>query len=377
MENKINELQSLYRKALYDCNVEQLIKEISSSRIGSSLYENLICSFIILYLVDKDNKENKDVRFIIKNQFQDLSIVHTLKQTYENKKYIIDRYKYKIQSDYLLALIIFLIPIKNSEEKYTPTSINQLVIKLLDFQDDDYVLAIEPGIGNFLIDAYISNKMPSYSGMESIYSYFEILNFRNLIGDFNFTLINQSLLLYKSKDLYNKVYSNHPLSIVRKKKDFITSNEEINKFIMKFKYNIYFDWLYNYILVNSITESGKAISLMITGTLDKKVNLNIQKYFIENGYIETIILLPANLYQFITIETTLIVFSKNNKLVNMVDARSLTSRLNREKYYFCNDDIDLIINLIGKNSDFSRVVENSEIISNYYYLNPLKYLIES
>ena len=72
---------------------------------------------------------------------------------------------------------------------------------------------------------------------------------------------------------------------------------------------------------------------MTNGSVSNITDMKIKKYFIENGYIETIISLPANLFNSTTIPTTLMVLSKNNKKVRMVECIKTISTRKKKKYY--------------------------------------------
>ena len=58
----------------------------------------------------------------------------------------------------------------------------------------------------------------------------------------------------------------------------------------------------------------------------KKVIKNIRKYFIENGYIESIILLPENILIHYPVSLALIVFSKKNQKIRFIDASKFYSK---------------------------------------------------
>ena len=57
-------------------------------------------------------------------------------------------------------------------------------------------------------------------------------------------------------------------------------------------------------------ESGKAVAIMTNGATWNSSDKKIRKFFIENGYVEAVISLPAKLFNGFAIPTTLIVFSK-------------------------------------------------------------------
>ena len=112
---------------------------------------------------------------------------------------------------------------------------------------------------------------------------------------------------------------------------------------------------------------------MTNGSVSNITDMKIKKYFIENGYIETIISLPANLFNSTTIPTTLMVLSKNNKKVRMVDA-SRQYQQERRRNIMSDENIDNILQSVHSDTEISIVVSNEEIIENDANLNPRRYI---
>ena len=84
--------------------------------------------------------------------------------------------------------------------------------------------------------------------------------------------------------------------------------------------NASLEWLHYIELMKNLKDEGKAISLVESKILYDNENIKIRKYFIENGYIEAIILLPKNMMIGLNDSLVFIVFSKGNKKIRFVDA---------------------------------------------------------
>ena len=91
------------------------------------------------------------------------------------------------------------------------------------------------------------------------------------------------------------------------------------------------EWLFNLLTINHLTDDGRALSVVKINTLSNPKNKNIRKYFIENGYIESIILLPENILIGSSVSLALIVFSKGNKKIRFVDASNFYTKERRKK----------------------------------------------
>ena len=92
-----------------------------------------------------------------------------------------------------------------------------------------------------------------------------------------------------------------------------------------------------------LSEDGKAVGIMTNGSTWNQSDSAIRSYFIENGLIECVIALPARLFAGTAIATSMIVFSRNNKGVRLVDASELFVK-GRRVNELSAENISLIIN---------------------------------
>lgn len=138
--------------------------------------------------------------------------------------------------------------------------------------------------------------------------------------------------------------------------------------------NASLEWLHYIELMTNLKDEGKAISLVESKILYDNENIKIRKYFIENGYIEAIILLPKNMMIGLNDSLVFIIFSKGNKKIRFVDASNFgkIKKFKEKKISILKDnDVDEIINLLNNeiNSKTSISKKIEDFSKNYYNLD--------
>lgn len=132
------------------------------------------------------------------------------------------------------------------------------------------------------------------------------------------------------------------------------------------------DWLFAEKCVELLSDNGKAVCIMTNGSTWNQSDRKMREKFITAGYIETMIALPANIYSSTAVSTTLMVLSKGNKQVNLVDATEIFTP-SRRINLLTDNDISEILEAIGSSSSISCTVSNEEIAGNNYELYPKNY----
>lgn len=127
--------------------------------------------------------------------------------------------------------------------------------------------------------------------------------------------------------------------------------------------------------VENLEQSSKFVSVVLNKfTFEDRFKL-FRKQLIDNGQIESIILLPNKLFEGTAISATMIVFSNGNDAITVVDASKQYHVENRNKNIFSDDDIDKIMNACYTETNFSKRVSISEIAENNYSLSPPLYIL--
>ena len=134
------------------------------------------------------------------------------------------------------------------------------------------------------------------------------------------------------------------------------------------------DWLYILNTVLHLEEGGKAVIMTTNGTTwNGGLSKSIRERFIKMGWIEAVIALPANLYSSTSIPTSMLVLSKGNKTVRMIDASSM-AEVGRRQNMLSDECITHIVSLLNEDSDNAKSVSIEEIQKQDYAINPSRFL---
>ena len=222
----------------------------------------------------------------------------------------------------------------------------KLFLNILDIKDNEEVLNLYSDLGDFLIASSLSNSSVTIYGSEdyfvrdklsilkaSLFSNnikFENTDKENGIVFNDSDEENISTLKYFENRESRKVdkiflnlsqisgyYKNNIKEVTEEYRSKLENNFKIPNEILK---NASLEWIFHILLINQLKEKGKGISLIETNILYEPKNKNIRKYFVENGYIESIIYLPKNMLIDYPLPLALIVFSKENKKIKFIDA---------------------------------------------------------
>ena len=346
----------------------------------------------------------------------------------EFKNYILDLIN-KFEKDELLAFILFAFNFdyylkkKIPEEKNILTSplsdsLSELSFKLLNIKDNDYVLNLFSELGNFAIESYFNSPNILIRGVEDFYITRNIailkaslisnsINFSDVTDDYNKELASiewddfydltpsvelLSALYYTPKQKVDKIFSNLALildyynirNLASSNYDYEGKDTEAksiefmklrsDKNLEEITENASLEWLHYIELMTNFKDEGKAISLVESKILYDNENIKIRKYFIENGYIEAIILLPENMMIGLNDSLVLIVFIKGNEKIRFVDASNFgkVKKFKEKKISILKDsDIDEIMNLLNNeiNSKISISKKIEDFSKNSYNLD--------
>lgn len=346
----------------------------------------------------------------------------------EFKNYILDLIN-KFEKDELLAFILFAFNFdyylkkKIPEEKNILTSplsdsLSELSFKLLNIKDNDYVLNLFSELGNFAIESYFNSPNILIRGVEDFYITRNIailkaslisnsINFSDVTDEYNKELASiewddfsdltpsvelLSALYYTPKQKVDKIFSNLALildyynirNLASSNYDYEGKDTEAksiefmklrsNKNLEEITENASLEWLHYIELMTNFKDEGKAISLVESKILYDNENIKIRKYFIENGYIEAIILLPENMMIGLNDSLVFIVFSKGNEKIRFVDASNFgkVKKFKEKKISILKDsDIDEIMDLLNNeiNSKISISKKIEDFSKNSYNLD--------
>ena len=323
----------------------------------------------------------------------------------------------KFGKDELLAFVLFSSNyLDYNDKKVIFEGSTRLYLNLLDIKDNDKILILEDKDldSSFLIESSFKNSnITIYSNKKSsdidislipeVYNNIELELLTDERGrpKSNFEYLKARV---EQKEKLDKIllapsltfeYSKNDEEKYRNmiQNDFNFQNEILEKTSL--------EWLFNLLTINHLTDDGRALSVVKINTLSNPKNKNIRKYFIENGYIESIILLPENILIGSSVSLALIVFSKGNKKIRFVDASNFYTKERRKKgdrlnptkkileennirdiLKFLNSDDNSEISISKGIEEFSEndynldVIENIEVIPEFENSKKIKELID-
>ena len=235
-----------------------------------------------------------------------------------------------------------------------PSSLNSLCASVLDIQKNDTVIDLGSGFSSFII--YVSKNYPckKVEGIEinnttrifgSMLAYLEDASVEINLGD---------VLKLDESVSYDKILSFPELG-----------TDNVNSFIEK--------------ILKLLSDKGRAIVYLGQSFLfaDVRGQKELRKKLIDGGFVETVIELSAGVLQpFSMVNTALLVLSKNNKSIRIIDASGFYENTRRGASALTEDASKSIYLMLDKDSEKSRSIKNEEIKAKDYDLTSRTYFLE-
>jgi len=166
-------------------------------------------------------------------------------------------------------------------------------------------------------------------------------------------------------------------------------NDAYNRFIYGYPPSSSADWGWIQHMFASLKEKGRMAVVLDTGSVSRgsgNVGANkerdIRKKFVENDFIETVILLPENLFYNTTAPGVIIVINKDKKhkdKILLINASKLFKK-GRPKNYLPEESIKKISSLYlewKEEEGISKIIDKEEVAKNDYNLNPSRYVTQN
>ena len=303
------------------------------------LAKSFDCSAHAAYSFEEDARIDADIKKVA----EDFYISENWKELMELTK----AHEQKIF--YLVSLLRDL-----SDPMMTPESLGNLADELLEIKANDKFADFCCGAGTVVADVVKNHPTVEAYGFDKLVSSIAIAKIYNDLSEGKIT--------FEAKDIFelgldedngrrfDKIFANYPFGM--RIKELGLGNqylEQLEKRIPSVSKATSSDWLFNSLMVDMLSEDGKAVGIMTNGSTWNQSDSAIRSYFIENGLIECVIALPARLFAGITIATSMIVFSREN--------------------------ISLIIKATKSNSDISMYVSAEQLRDNDYVLSMNRYIV--
>lgn len=200
----------------------------------------------------------------------------------------------------------------------TPQSVIKLANEILQISNDK-VADFCSGIGSFSCECHRKeSRITWYRDCARCKRSVSVRT--ELISD-RVKIEQKSVLNIKDNLMFDKIFCDYPWGI--KAKDSIGSNRALQAIydeIPEVQKVATGDWIF-IINVMDLNKNGKAVISVSNGvTWNGGNNTIIREKFIKQGFVETVIALPQNLYLNTGIACSLLVLSRNNKNIRMIDA---------------------------------------------------------
>lgn len=278
--------------------------------------------------------------------------------------------------DTLLAVVLWW-PLQGNKfmgECETPQSVVKLANEILQISKDK-VADFCSGIGAFLMSAIEKNPESQFYGVEIVTDVKEVAEIRTELISDQVKIERKSVLNINDNMMFDKIFCDYPWGI--KTKDSIGNNGELKAIydvIPEVQKAAAGDWAFIINVMNHLNKNGKAVVSVSNGvTWNGGINTVIREKFVKEGFVEAVIALPSNLYLNTGIACSLLVLSRNNKNIRMIDATEMVS-IGRRQNVLNDENVSKIIELLNTDDDNSKLVSIKEMAENEYIFNPSRYL---
>lgn len=370
-----------YLRRLKEIDTHEIANSIANVLRGNETVNDFQANGIViayaLYQVALDKKVCVDSMETFENSFAlSDSIKNILNKNNETVCSVVSELQNKYKADELLAYMLF----NNDMEDFktgdcsTPSGLLKLACSILDIQENEKILELCSGKGNFFTEAFSTQEKFDYTGIELNYVSNEIAKIRAELLGKNINLVLNDALEYRTVEKVDKVFANYPFMVkspaMNEYKEKLSNTLDIPTEAVQRASS---DWLFNATMIEQIKNNGKAVAIMTNGATWNTTDRHIRQFFIENGYIEAVISLPSKLFNSFSIPTTLIVFSHNNKQIKLVDAHEICLK-ERKNNVLTDDNIKEILSLLEHDAENSITKNISEFADNEFVLNASRYL---
>lgn len=256
-----------------------------------------------------------------------------------------------------------------------PYGLAKLIYKILEVDHNDHILNPYARFGNLLIENEENYPKTKITAVDEFTYDFLVLKIRASIISpklENISIIQNNYTNSRLDDIdYNKIISLPPwgdLKFLKKIED-----PKILDFYNKNSIDKINEWVY--IIKSILDDKSEKTAFCIHSKLlfsSRKDNIKIRKYLVENGFLEAVVELSNRLINGTGIKFFILVISKNNKSVKMIDASD-----NFTEYRSCNKledkDIENILDSYYKEGHKSKNVSYKDLKDQDFNFLPKRY----
>lgn len=254
-------------------------------------------------------------------------------------------------------------------------SIASLANKILNVQPNETVADFCCGYGTFIVRTFLEEPQATYTGIELNSDIKPVAGMRSDIIGSGITILSDDVMTYETEHKFDKIFSDPPFGL----KTFSVENASnkplqfLNQAIPGLTKRYSSNWLFATAVMNNLADNGKAVVCVTPNAGFGAVDVDVRRYFVENGFIEAVIALPSNLLEISTIPILLLVLSHGNTEITFVDASEVMTH-GRRKNSLSDLDISTIMGALDKKSKISKKISIIDISKSNYDLHPSRYL---
>lgn len=293
---------------------------------------------------------------------------------------------------------------QSAGEFYTPREVAILMAHILDPEPGDEIYDPTCGSGGLLIKSYLRFNRKFYKtapvkplrfyGQEINHTTYAMAKMNAFIHDMETDIalgdtMNRPAFLQSDGSLekFDKVTANPMWN-----QDFPQStyeNDAYNRFSFGYPPSSSADWGWIQHMFASLNDKGKMAVVLDTGAVSRgsgnqgaNRERDIRKVFVEKDWVETVILLPENLFYNTTAPGIILVINKGKKKkgeILLINAGKLFAK-GRPKNYLPDESIKKIYEIYSgwkEEEGISRIIKNEEAVKNDYNLSPSRYVAQN
>lgn len=262
----------------------------------------------------------------------------------------------------------------------TPEGICLLAEGILDVKAGDKVADLGCGTGTVALDIKKKHPEAKVYAVDIMIKEIAMAKMHNSLLNENITFEARDMFQLASDERmrksFDKIFSNYPFRV-----DTRNLNQEdgyldgLKERIPAMSKATSSDWIFNALMLDLISENGKAVGIMTNGGTWNMLDAQVRKYFVENGYIECVIALPKKLFNSTSVATSMVVLSYGNeKGIRLVDASQLYNP-GRRTNELSDSDISKILDAVSKDGEISKFVDIDTLRKNDYVLSFSRYAV--
>ena len=247
----------------------------------------------------------------------------------------------------------------------TPQGLCELVNGIMNADKTDAKLWLDLGCGdgNFLVQTAIRNPQDVFVGVEINYNSYLLTCIRLAFLKVKNRIFNNDIMDYSGKVIADCVFCHPPFAL----RSSMFKNINENQYVGNIKPFQTAEWAFVEIALKAMSNKGKGCIIVPDGILTNIADLEQRELLVSKKIIEGIIKLPADLFEYTSVATSLLILNKDNQndFIKFVDASNLCTKGRR----FSELDADAILNEYFNNGENSINVPFATIVEANYNLS--------